>query len=200
MSFSQPDEPDERLTPGSTVFTDLRNEASFKSSLVSADLPPFSAVRNAMYADAPEFDLGDEEPAEENAGGDRVSETVDYSGKNKEQLLAIFETLLRTKPVQTIRADVEAIKIAFYKNYRNEVDQLRKLFVESGGNSEDFVPPANEAEQQFKTLFAEYREKRNEFIARLDAEKEANYQTKLQIIEELKELVKAYRNGDLKEQ
>ena len=44
------DEPDERLTPDSTVFTDLRNEASFKSSLVSADLPPFSAVRNAMYA------------------------------------------------------------------------------------------------------------------------------------------------------
>ena len=56
MSFSQSDEPDERLTPDSTVFTDLRNEASFKSSLVSADLPPFSAVRNAMYADAPEFD------------------------------------------------------------------------------------------------------------------------------------------------
>ena len=149
----------------------------------------FSDEEAALAADAPEFDLGDEEPAEENAGGDRVSETVDYSGKNKEQLLAIFETLLRTKPVQTIRADVEAIKIAFYKNYRNEVDQLRKLFVESGGNSEDFVPPANEAEQQFKTLFAEYREKRNEFIARLDAEKEANYQTKLQIIEELKELV-----------
>lgn len=44
------------MTPDSTVFTDLRNEASFKSSLVSADLPPFSAVRNAMYADAPEFD------------------------------------------------------------------------------------------------------------------------------------------------
>ena len=149
----------------------------------------FSDEEAALAADAPEFDLGDEEPAEENAGGDRVSETVDYSGKNKEQLLAIFETLLRTKPVQTIRADVEAIKIAFYKNYRNEVDQLRKLFVESGGNSEDFVPPANEAEQQFKTLFAEYREKRNEFIAQLDAEKEANYQTKLQIIEELKELV-----------
>ena len=116
-------------------------------------------------------------------------ETVDYSGKNKEQLLAIFETLLRTKPVQTIRADVEAIKIAFYKNYRNEVDQLRKLFVESGGNSEDFVPPANEAEQQFKTLFAEYREKRNEFIARLDAEKRSQLPDQTQIIEELKELV-----------
>ena len=149
----------------------------------------FSDEEAALAADAPEFDLGDEEPAEENAGGDRASETIDYSGKSKEQLLALFETLLRTKPVQTIRADVEAIKIVFYKNYRNEVDQLRKLFIESGGNSEDFVPPANEAEQQFKTLFAEYREKRNEFIAQIDAEKETNYQTKLQIIEELKELV-----------
>ena len=37
----------------------------------------FSDEEAALAADAPEFDLGDEEPAEENAGGDRVSETVD---------------------------------------------------------------------------------------------------------------------------
>ena len=43
----------------------------------------FSDEEAALAADAPEFDLGDEEPAEENAGGDRVSETVDYSGKNR---------------------------------------------------------------------------------------------------------------------
>lgn len=35
----------------------------------------FSDEEAALAADAPEFDLGDEEPAEENAGGDRVSET-----------------------------------------------------------------------------------------------------------------------------
>ena len=40
-----------------------------------------------------------------------------------------------------------------------------------------------------KDLFKEYRRRRDEFIASLDAEKEANLKIKLQIIEELKELV-----------
>jgi len=103
--------------------------------------------------------------------------------------LSAFETLLSTQPVQIIRNDAEAIKVAFYKIYRSETEQLRRQFVESGGLIEQFVPPTDAAEQRLKELFAEYRRKRNEYMARLDEEKEANYRTKLQIIEELKELI-----------
>ncbi|WP_418693971.1 DUF349 domain-containing protein, partial [Alistipes ihumii] len=112
-----------------------------------------------------------------------------YTGKTKEELLSAFETLLSTQPVQIIRNDAEAIKVAFYKIYRSETEQLRRQFVESGGLIEQFVPPTDAAEQRLKELFAEYRRKRNEYMARLDEEKEANYRTKLQIIEELKELI-----------
>ena len=97
--------------------------------------------------------------------------------------------MLSTQPVQIIRNDAEAIKVAFYKIYRSETEQLRRQFVESGGLIEQFVPPTDAAEQRLKELFAEYRRKRNEYMARLDEEKEANYRTKLQIIEELKELI-----------
>ena len=45
------------------------------------------------------------------------------------------------------------------------------------------------AEVRFKEQFREYRRLRDEFIAGLEAEKEANYRTKLAIIEELKALV-----------
>ena len=103
--------------------------------------------------------------------------------------MSAFETLLSTQPVQIIRNDAEAIKVAFYKIYRSETEQLRRQFVESGGLIEQFVPPTDTAEQRLKELFAEYRRKRNEYMARLDEEKEANYRTKLQIIEELKELI-----------
>ena len=44
-------------------------------------------------------------------------------------------------------------------------------------------------EVQLKELFKEYRRRRDEFIANLEAEKEKNLQVKLGIIEELKELV-----------
>ena len=103
--------------------------------------------------------------------------------------MSAFEALLSTQPVQIIRNDAEAIKVAFYKIYRGETEQLRRQFVEAGGQIEQFVPPADAAEQRLKELFAEYRRKRNEYMARLDEEKEANYRTKLQIIEELKELI-----------
>ena len=151
----------------------------------------FSDEDAALAASAPEFDLGDDDTdsVEEEAKGENAADTADYSGKSKEELVAALEELLANKPVQTIRKDAEAIKVAFYKTYRNEVDQLRKMFIESGGNAEDFVPPADANEQRLKTLFAEYRQKRNEFIAQIDAEKEVNYRTKLQIIEELKELI-----------
>lgn len=147
----------------------------------------FSDEEAELAANAPEFDL-EESEVDENKETEE-SDTVDYSGNNNSQLLSIFSELLHTRPVQTIRKNVDAIKIAFYKNYRNEVDQLRKKFIEEGGTIEDFVPPTNDEEQRFKTLFAEYRQKRNEYLAQIETEKEENYRKKLQIIEELKELI-----------
>ena len=147
----------------------------------------FSDEEAELAANAPEFDL-EESEVDENKETEE-SDTVDYSGNNNSQLLSIFSELLHTRPVQTIRKNVDAIKIAFYKNYRNEVDQLRKKFIEEGGTIEEFVPPINDDEQKFKTLFAEYRQKRNEYLAQIETEKEENYQKKLQIIEELKELI-----------
>ncbi len=150
----------------------------------------FSDEEAALAASAPEFEL--EENADELNASDKedtADRPADYSGKTKEELVAEFARLLETRPVQTLRADVEAIKVAFYKTYRNETEQRRKAFLEAGGLPEEFVAPADEQEQRFKSLFAEYRRKRNEFIAQTDAEKEENFKTKLQIIEELKELI-----------
>ena len=151
----------------------------------------FSDEEAALAASAPEFEL--EENADEQNASDKedgtAARTADYTGKTKEELVAEFARLLDACPVQTLRADVEAIKVAFYKTYRNETEQRRKAFLEAGGAAEEFVAPADEQEQRFKSLFAEYRRKRNEFIALTDAEKEENYKAKLQIIDELKELI-----------
>ena len=97
--------------------------------------------------------------------------------------------MLEEQPVQSIRRDVEALKIAFYRIRRAEVEAARRKFVEEGGSEEDFAPAVDGAEVQLKELFKEYRHRRDEFIANLEAEKEKNLQVKLGIIEELKELV-----------
>ena len=129
----------------------------------------------------------EEEAAEELAA--QTPEEDKFAGKGKEELVALFARMLEEQPVQSIRRDVEALKIAFYRIRRAEVEAARRKFVEEGGSEEDFAPAVDGAEVQLKELFKEYRHRRDEFIANLEAEKEKNLQVKLGIIEELKELV-----------
>lgn len=129
-----------------------------------------------------------EEDAAERADGEESSEDR-FAGKSKEELVGLFARMLEEQPVQSIRRDVEALKIAFYRLRRAEVEAARRRFVEEGGAEEDFTPAVDGVETQLKELFREYRRRRDEFIANLEAEKERNLKIKLEIIEELKELV-----------
>ena len=112
-----------------------------------------------------------------------------FAGKGKEELVALFARMLEEQPVQSIRRDVEALKIAFYRIRRAEVEAARRRFIEEGGAEEDFAPSVDGAEVQLKEQFKIYRQHRDAFIANLEAEKEANLKVKQAIIEELKELV-----------
>ena len=134
----------------------------------------------------------DEEEAgvsgEENSASGDSSEEL-FAGKSEEEMVSMFAKMLDEEPVQSLRRMVEAVKIAFYKVHRAEVEAQHRAFVEAGGDEAEFVPATDAQELRLKDLFKEYRRRRDEFISTLDAEKEANLKIKLQIIEELKELV-----------
>lgn len=112
-----------------------------------------------------------------------------YAGKTQAELIDLLTEMLETRPVQNLRADVEAVKIAFYKAGRAEIETQRAAFIESGGVAEDFKPAENEWEPKFKEVLIRYREKRDAFVNTSEQEKDKAYAAKLQIIEELKELV-----------
>ncbi len=147
----------------------------------------------ALAASAPELDMGedtDEERAEAETTTEETARNLeDISGLDKTRLVELFASLLESKPVQQIRREAEAIKVAFYKRHRAEYEQRRREFVEGGGSPEDFVPQPDPDEARLKELFAEYRRRRAEYLANLERSKEENLKKKLQIIEELKELV-----------
>lgn len=136
-----------------------------------------------------EGETPEEAEAEQLAVEEKSTPEEKFAGKSKEELLAMFARMLEEQPVQSIRRDVEALKIAFYRLRRAEVESARRRFLEEGGAEENFTPAVDGAEVQLKELFKEYRRRRDEFIANLEAEKEANLKVKQQIIEELKELV-----------
>ena len=112
-----------------------------------------------------------------------------YADKTQDELIDLLSRMLAERPVQDLRGEVEAVKIAFYKAGRAGIEAQRAAFLAAGGEAETFTPAANDKEPLFKELLVQYREKRNAFIHRAEEEKERAYAEKLRIIEELKELV-----------
>lgn len=156
-----------------------------------AESVDFSDEEARLAADNAGIDLGEATPEEEEVQPESQMATDEQSlvGKSKAELVELFAQLLETKPVQSLRGDAEAIKIAFYKLRRADVEAQRKEFIDAGGNEEEFSPSVDGEEVNLKELFARYRKMRDEFVAGLENAKEENLKIKLAIIDELKELV-----------
>ena len=152
----------------------------------------FADEEAALAAESPEFELENdeiEENGEEEANQKVARSLADVAAMNKSQLVDYFGKLIEEKPVQSLRYDVEAVKVAFYKQHRAEVEAAKAQFVAEGGAAEEFKPAVDSDEVRLKEYFGRYRAMRGEWMAAQEKNKEENLRTKLQIIEELKELV-----------
>ncbi len=156
------------------------------------DLPEtvdFSDEEAALAAQSSDLDLGHEDDENEEEKDGKTASDLDLASRNKAELVNLFAQLLEEKPIQSLRRDAEAIKVAFYKLHRADVEASRKTYTDAGGDAEAFEVPVDGQEMRLKELVREYRRRRDEFIATLEQGKEENLKAKLQIIEELKNLV-----------
>ena len=145
----------------------------------------FADEEAALAAEEAGLDIGEETEEEAEA----ASHNDSLADLSESELVELLAKRLENEPVQTLRPVVEAIKIAFYKQHRAKVEAERKAFIEQGGSEEEFTPAVDNDEVRFKELFAVYRNERDRHIAELEASKEENLKLKLQIIEELKDLI-----------
>ena len=162
------------------------NEQAIESQATTVAMSEnFADEEAALAAQEAGLELSDEteEEALEKSSEDSLV------GLNEAELVELFARKIESEPVQRLRSVVEAIKIAFYKQHRSNIEAERKAFVEAGGAEEEFTPQPSEQEARFKELFAAYRTERDRYIAELEASKEENLKIKLAIIEELKELI-----------
>ena len=129
-----------------------------------------------------------EQEEQESAADAELVEKI--AGKSKAELSDYLATLVGEHPAQEIRREVEAVKVAFYKLHHAEIDAARKAFAEQNGDDAEFVPEVDAYEACLRDLLKIYRTKRDEELATAEKQKEENYKVKLEIIEELKNLVK----------
>ena len=101
-------------------------------------------------------------------------------------------TLLRQyveQPATADRAMLDRLRNVFYRLHNDEILKAREAFVAEGGNAEDFLPAADPDEQEYKRLVASVKEVRAKVAAEAEATRQANLQRKLDIIEEIKQMV-----------
>lgn len=95
------------------------------------------------------------------------------------------------EPKRYVRGEVDALKQAYYKIRRAEIEASKKEFLEGGKEEKDFVVPEDETEAQIKSLITEYREKRSSMAAEEERQKETNLVLKQHLIERLKALTES---------
>lgn len=150
------------------------------------DLGPMDNVLEEISEldDAEEDDAEDEDIEE---AGEK--ELVDYSLLSREELVDRLSQLLTSSPIQKIRADVESIKINFYKKHKADFEKKRKEWVEAGGDIVEFEAPEDPMEPQIKELLKQYRELKSQYNRDLEVQKVKNLEEKQNIIEQIKDLV-----------
>lgn len=89
------------------------------------------------------------------------------------------------------RAEVEALKQAYYKIRLADVEAQKQAYIEAGNDLESFVPTADPSEDVLKVFLNDIKEKRAQVIAAEDTLKEENYKKKLAIIDDIKKLTES---------
>ena len=86
------------------------------------------------------------------------------------------------------RAELDHLKMLYYRIHNADVVAARDKFVEEGGKPEDFMPAPDTEEENFKAQLSLIRELRNKAAEEQEKEKLANLKRKQEIIERIKEL------------
>ena len=104
------------------------------------------------------------------------------------------EVLERVKEVahgeeMPVKEEVEMLKTVFYKLHIAEREASMKAFLDAGGDPEQYQVKPDEDEEAFKAEMGIIKERRQQQFRQQEAEKEANLQRKLEIIEKIKGMV-----------
>ena len=149
-------------------------------------------------APVPETEETEEKQTEETTTETVAQEAAETMGEEtesehkltKEGILGKLKELVEIAE-NASKQELDNLKQAFYKLHNNDLENQKKIFIENGGTEEEYFPTTDENEQEFKSILATIKEKRNQLATVLEKQKEENLAIKLRIIDRLKELVEA---------
>ena len=92
---------------------------------------------------------------------------------------------------ESSRQELDLLKSLFYRMHKQDIEDAYKTFIDGGGTPEEYQPAENGKEAEFKAQMGVIREKRAQIAKQQEAEREANYEKKVGIIEKIKSFVES---------
>lgn len=158
---------------------ELRNEVSASNEELGKDTTLNTEPASEVVAEAEQ---------EINATEAEASEpTSEYSSMSKAELVAALEALVE-RPVEEIKREENAIKMAFYQIRKEELDKEKEAFLAKGNEEAAFAPREDEDEAKLKDLLNQIKEKRAAHNAAIEEARAKNLEAKQAIIDEIRKI------------
>lgn len=126
-------------------------------------------------------------PASESADSQALPD-IDFTVLTTEEIVTQLQNLSDNFPLPRLKEIMDSIPEIFENRYRQEEQEALAKFTADGSPVEDFQYN-NDTKERFHALLKNYRDKKVAAAKKNEAEREENLRVKLQLIEELKELV-----------
>ncbi len=139
-------------------------------------------INNEQEPSMPEAPVAEALEAEKTA--EEIAPAASFAAMSKEQLVARLEELA-SQPIETVKDEVLQIKSAFFAIRKEEIAHEKEAFLAAGNEEAAFAVKDDPEEAKMKELLNQLKEKRAEFNAAQEAQREANLQKKQEIIEEI---------------
>jgi len=120
--------------------------------------------------------------------------SIDYESLSMEELVSELEQLVVEEKIVVVKDAIEQLKSSFLGKYYHFIDEKKKAFyTENPDTIEDFQYnfPLKSA---FDKLYSEFREKKNKHFKSLESNLKTNLETRLAIVEEIKNLIRQQEN------
>lgn len=142
-------------------------------------------------SEVPANEVSDILPTEENIPSEEIKPEIpeiNFAVLKTEEIVAEMQKLIETCPTGQIKDVMEKLPEIFEKQCKQEYEQALADFTADGTPAADFNYK-NENKEKFYDLYKLFKEKRITAAKQIEVDREKNLQIKLQLIEELKELV-----------
>lgn len=164
----------------------VKNESSCEINDECAETTsPAEAISEATDVLEPEVEESSESTsADEQESTDGESPKANIFAMSKEELLQAIKDILSENRMDAHK-EVSLIKQAFFNIRSKETMEEVNAFVENGGNPQEFSSQVDEAENEFKTLYAEFKTKRAEYVEEIEKKRQENLLKKQEILDKL---------------